>query len=290
MKISATWYGTAALHLIVDGTLGVFFDPSFARPPSARPRITADPATVDLQPLDMILVSHSHFDHVYNLPHLVQRYPQVQAHAPAVTLRNCRRLCDGAIFKDYASNPTSSDWARIHEVTAGDRTEMWSPDRSIHLQATAIRSGHVTFDAYSILRVVFNLEMIRHLGHYSKFFTGFPMKEAVGWELRLDGGGECKRLVFFGSLCKKHAQALRQYRGCDYLVLPLAGRKNIVSYARVVTEALQPRVVVPVHYDDFFPPISYTVDYSNYAEWLKKSLPGTILLELPPEQPTVLPT
>jgi L-ascorbate metabolism protein UlaG (beta-lactamase superfamily) len=148
----------------------------------------------------------------------------------------------------------------------------------------------VTFDAYSVLRVVFNFGVVHRLGYYSKFLVGFPMKEVLGWEVQVEGGGESRRFVFFGSLCKKYATALRRYSGCDYLFIPLAGRRNILPYASVVTEALQPKVVIPVHHDDFFPPISYRVDYSNYAEWLKRSLPGTRLLELPPEQPTTLPT
>jgi L-ascorbate metabolism protein UlaG (beta-lactamase superfamily) len=137
--------------------------------------------------------------------------------------------------------------------------------------------------------VVFSLGVIRRLGYYSTFLVGFPKREVLGWELQVESGGESKRIVFFGSLCKKYATALRQYSGCDYAFLPLAGRKNILPYASVVTEALQPRAVIPVHHDDFFPPISYAVDYGNYAEWLKKTLPGTRLVELPPERLTVLP-
>jgi glyoxylase-like metal-dependent hydrolase (beta-lactamase superfamily II) len=109
MRVAATWYGTAAMHLVVDESLGVFFDPWFARPPGARPRIMADVAPVDLEPLDVILASHSHFDHVYNLPDLVRRHPRVQAYVPALTTQNCRRLCSRAIFKDYACRLTESD-------------------------------------------------------------------------------------------------------------------------------------------------------------------------------------
>jgi len=290
MRIAATWYGTAALHIVVDEVLGVFFDPWFARPPTDQPRIAADPWAINLQPLDVILASHSHFDHIINLPDLVQRYFQVQAYVPAVTAENCRRLCRGAIFKDYSCSLTESDWARVHTVTAGDRAEASSQDGSVRLRATAIRSGHVTFDAYSVLRVVFNFGVVRRLGYYSKFLFGFPKKEMLGWEVQVESGGQSKRIVFFGSLCKKYATALGRYSGCDYLFIPLAGRRNILPYASVVTEALQPKVVIPVHHDDFFPPISYAVDYANYAEWLKKSLPGTRLIELPPEQPTILPT
>jgi hypothetical protein len=290
MRIAATWYGTAAIHLVVDGALGVFFDPWFARPPAARPRITANPRAVDLHPLDVILVSHSHFDHIINLPDLVCRYPLVQAYVPAATVENCRRLCRGAIFKDYSCPLTDGGWARIHTVTAGDCTEASSRGGSVRLRATAIRSGHVRFDAYSVLRVVFNFGVIRRLGYYSKLLIGFPKKEVLGWELQVESSGESKRIVFFGSLCKKYAPALRQYSGCDYAFLPLAGRKNILTYASVVTEALQPKTVIPVHHDDFFPPISYPIDYGNYAEWLKRTLPGTRLMELMPEQPTILPT
>jgi len=289
MRIAATWYGTAALHIVVDGALGVFFDPWFARPPDARPRTVADPRAVDLQPLDAILVSHSHFDHIINLPDLVQRYPEVQAYVPAVTAENCRKLCAGKTFKDYSCNLTDSDWARIHTVTSGGHMEASSGDGRVRLRATAIKSGHVTFDAYSIMRVVFNPGVVRRLGYYSKFLTAFPKKEVLGWEVQVESDGESQRIMFFGSLCRKYAAELRQYSGCDFLFIPLAGRKNILPYASVVTEALQPKAVIPVHHDDFFPPISYSVDYGNYAEWIKRNLPGTTLLELAPEQPTVLP-
>ena len=289
MRIAATWYGTAALHLVVEEALGVFFDPWFARPPGARPRIAADPRAVELHPLDVILVSHSHFDHIMNLPDLVRRYPQVQANVPAVTIQNCRRLCCGAIFKDYSCDLADSEWARIHTVTAGYRTEVSSPDRSVRLRATAIKSGHVRFDAYSVLRALFKFKVISRLGYYSKFLAGFPAGEVLGWELQVESGGESKRVVFFGSLCKEYAAALRQYTDCDCLFIPLAGRQNILPYASVLTEALRPRMVIPIHHDDFFPPVSYAVDYRNYADWLKKSLPGTRLVDLPPEQPNLLP-
>jgi hypothetical protein len=165
-----------------------------------------------------------------------------------------------------------------------------SRDGTIRLRATAIRSGHVRFDAYSVLRVLFNFRVICSLGHYSKFLLGCPMKEVLGWELLLENARESKRVIFFGSLCKEYAPALRQYGGCDYLFLPPAGRRYILPHASVVAEVLQPRAIISVHHDDFLPPISYRVDYGNNAEWLKRTLPGTKLMELPPEQPTILPT
>lgn len=169
MRIVATWYGTAVLHLVVDGALGILFDPWFERPPNAQPRIGADPKTVKLDPLDAILVSHSHFDHIYNLADIVQRYVEVHAYVPAVTVPNCRRLCDGKIFKDYVCQLSEGDWARVHTVTAGDHAEVSSRDGSIQLRATAIESGHVRFDAYSVLRVMCNWRVISGFRYYAKF-------------------------------------------------------------------------------------------------------------------------
>lgn len=288
MRIVATWYGTAALHLVADGSLGVFFDPWFERPLDAQPKIMADPKTVQLEPLDAVFVSHSHFDHVYNLPDLVRRYPAIHAFVPAVTTENCRKLSSGAIFKGYVRQLSESDWGRVHTVSAGHRAEISSQDGGVRLRATAIESGHVRFDAYSVLRVLFNCRVIWGFRYYTKFLLGFPRKEVLGWQLQLETATESKRIVFFGSLCKQYSHVLLQYAGCDCLVLPLAGRRNILPYASVVTEALRPKTVIPVHHDDFFPPISYPVDYRNYSRWLRENLPQTRLIELQPEQPTSL--
>jgi len=288
MRIVATWYGTAALHLVVDGSLGIFFDPWFERPLDAWPKIMADPKTVQLEPLDAVFVSHSHFDHVYNLPDLVHRYPAIHAFVPAVTTDNCRKLSSGAIFKGYVRQLSESDWRRVHTVSAGHRAEISSQDGGVRLRATAMKSDHVRFDAYSVLRVLLSFRVICGIRYYTKFLLGFPRKEVLGWQLQLETTTESKRIVFFGSLCRQSSHALLQYAGCDCLVLPLAGRRNILPYAAAVTEALRPKTVIPVHHDDFFPPISYPVDYRNYSRWLRENLPETRLIELQPEQPTSL--
>ncbi len=236
MRIVATWYGTAALHLVVDGSLGIFFDPWFERPLDAWPKIMADPKTVQLEPLDAVFVSHSHFDHVYNLPDLVHRYPAIHAFVPAVTTENCRKLSSGAIFKGYVRQLSESDWRRVHKVSAGYRAEISSQDGGVRLRATAMKSDHVRFDAYSVLRVLLNFRVICGFRYYTEFLLGFPRKEVLGWQLQLETTTESKRIVFFGSLCRQSSHALLQYAGSDCLVLPLAGRVRCQS--RVQTGAL----------------------------------------------------
>ncbi len=286
MRIVATWYGTVALHLVVEDELGVFLDPFFERPENAFPRVTARAETVDLDPLDAIFVSHSHFDHIFNLPNLIRRYPSAHAYVPATTAENCQNLCNGAIFKDYSCRLFEGDWERICTITAGDHVELSSRNGSVQLRAMAIKSKHVKFDTYSILRVLINWRLWRRFRYYFRLMAGFPIKEVVGWELQFRTSTECKRVVYFGSLCKEYPQILSRHSDCDYLVVPLAGRRNILPHASVITESLRPKAVIPVHYDDFFPPISYLTDYKNYEEWLAKALPSTGLITLQTEQPT----
>jgi L-ascorbate metabolism protein UlaG (beta-lactamase superfamily) len=286
MRIQATWYGTAALHLVVDGSLGVFFDPFFQWRGKARPRINADPDTVDLEPLNAVFVSHSHFDHMFNLPNLIRRYPSAQAYAPEMTVDNCRNLCTGAAFEDYVYELSESDWRRIHTVTAGDEIGLSSQDETVSLQATAIKSCHVRYDVSYMIRVLLKRDMWRRWRHYLRFGTAFPLKEVIGWELRLQTAADSRRIVYFGSLCRKYPEVLSRHAGCDYLIIPLAGRMELLSYASVITEALHPKAVVPVHCDDSFPPLSRLIDYSDYVDWLAATLPEAKLIELVPERPT----
>jgi L-ascorbate metabolism protein UlaG (beta-lactamase superfamily) len=286
MRIVATWYGTVALHIVVEDRLGVFLDPFFERPTNAWPKIKADPETVDLDPLDAIFVSHSHFDHIYNLPNLIRRYPSARAYVPPKTVKNCMNLCAGAIFKGHRYELPQGDWTRVHVVTAGDRMELASSDGSVHLKATAIKSEHVKFDAYSIVRALLNWKLWRRFGYYVKFMTGFPKKEVVGWELQFKTSEETTRIVFFGSMCKKFPEVLSLYGDCDYFIAPLAGRRDVLPHARAMTEALSPRAVIPVHHDDFFPPITHRTNTRDYEEWLADACPETKLIKLEPEQPT----
>jgi len=288
MSIVATWYGTVAIHLVANGRFGIFLDPYFARPSDAFPRFKAAPDTVHLDPLDAIFVSHSHFDHILNLPNLVRRYPSVHAYVPATTVENCRRLCSGATFRHYRCEMTDADWQRVHTITAGDSISRSSQDGSVKLRATAIKSEHVPFDAYSILRGLSRPKLWQRWGHYSKYLFGFPKREVLGWDLRLTDHDDSRRIVFFGSLCKEYPEILSRHTGCDYFIVPLAGRRNILPHAMAMTQALRPKAVIPAHYDDFFPPISYFTDFRNYEEWLALALPEVKLVRLAPEQPTAL--
>ena len=62
-----------------------------------------------------------------------------------------------------------------------------------------------------------------------------------------------------------------EHTGVDYFLAGIAGRGFTSRYVERVLGALQPRVVVPHHYDDFFRPVDAAMKFSfnvNYAGFL----------------------
>ncbi|GAB4309554.1 MAG: hypothetical protein Kow0069_08960 [Promethearchaeota archaeon] len=296
MKVVATWYGTAMLHLNFDDSLGVLFDPSAFRPPAARPVVKFDPETDSLDPLHAVLVSHSHFDHVFHLPAVLERHPDAFAFAPAHALKNCRALCAGETFDDYRLDVVEETWERLKEVKPGDSVQLVGDecgggdvgDRA-RLFATAIESAHVHFDWFAVRRILFSWATWRRIRYYLKCFRGFPLGDVVGWDVEVTGvEGDAFRLVFFGSLCKEYPEELARHAGADLFVVPLHGRKEVLPHAEVMTRALAPKAVLPVHFDDFFPPISWPCDVSSYEEWLSREMPRVRYQRLDVEVPTII--
>ena len=54
-----------------------------------------------------------------------------------------------------------------------------------------------------------------------------------------------------------------------------SGHSRICEIAVRYVELLSPKLVIPHHWDDFFPPVSKTVDISPFVEWVEHSCPRT---------------
>ena len=57
--------------------------------------------------------------------------------------------------------------------------------------------------------------------------------------------------------------------------MPLQGHTHIVKIALEYVRALQPKVVIPHHQDNFYPPISSMVDLEPFVEGVPKLAPDT---------------
>ena len=60
----------------------------------------------------------------------------------------------------------------------------------------------------------------------------------------------------------------------DILLVPLQGHTHIAQIAHKYVKALQPKVVIPHHQDNFFPPISTMIDIQPFVERVKQTNPN----------------
>ena len=57
----------------------------------------------------------------------------------------------------------------------------------------------------------------------------------------------------------------------------MQGHTHITEIAHDYVKALQPKMVIPHHQDDFFPPISSMVDTKRFTELVKQTNPETAI-------------
>ena len=61
----------------------------------------------------------------------------------------------------------------------------------------------------------------------------------------------------------------------DVLLAPLQGHTHICRIAAEYVRALRPRLVIPHHQDDFYPPISQQVDVGPFVDLVRRDCPET---------------
>lgn len=235
------WLGTAGFELRSDGGTVLLIDPYLSRPPSARPQSPVNPA--DIPYADAIFVTHGHFDHAFDVPALAARL-KAPVYASATV---CRTLA--------------------HHGVQPSHLIPLSPARSIQvddLQIHTLAARHVRFDRALMLQTLPRL--LPCLGSVS-LLTQWPAGQILGFHVVTP----TLSLVHFGSAgwVKSTLDGLRP----DLALIPVQGRSDIAAVAARMAALLQPRLVVPHHWDDFHPPISQLIPLTPFAEALSRSLP-----------------
>ncbi len=266
MEINITWYGTACIVLTL-GNYRIMLDPFLDRNAKSQPVLMTKKAEVP--PVDVILVTHGHFDHVTSIPFFLHRdHCRVLGNEQVKT--NVALLGIGEGLPDLPDRIDPSDLACVESVIPDNVYPLQKNNTTI-ATITPIQSQHIRFDAYQIFRVLFNWEVLTHARKLLGLGKNLPMGNVLGYEIMVQG----KRIIVFGSLNDKTLQYFAKYSPCDLLFIPLAGRNNITKEGFNVTRAFQAKTVVPTHFDHFFPPISQWTDISQYETRIKEEMPGT---------------
>lgn len=231
--LSLTWLGTAGFRLAYQDTV-VWIDPYVTRlslrdliarrvvPPSQR----AIAAWIDRA--DAVLVGHTHFDHALDVPAIARRFGcKVYGSASLAHLMKLHGLAEQAIVVEPH---------RDHEVGPFRFRFVPSQHSRLQLGLAVPYAGELTCDAVDELT---------------------PQRYRCGqvWGICVEVAGI--RIYHQGSADLVEDEI--RDRGVDLFLCGISGRRFTPRYVERIVRALQPRRIVPTHYDDFFQPLAPSV-------------------------------
>ena len=245
--LTLAWTGAAGFRLAYEGTV-VWIDPYVTRLPMSafvrRRVIPADDAAIArrIDRADAILVGHTHFDHALDVPAIARRTGgTVYGSASCTHLMQLHGLSSVTVepHRDYEVGPF-----RFHFVP------------SVH---SKLRLG---------LGVPSDGELsCEHLDDLT------PQAFCCGqvWGIAIEVGGA--RLYHQGSADLLEDEVKRPAgKGVDVFLCGIAGRRFTPRFLERACRALDPKLIVPTHYDDFFRPIdapmatSFNVNLTGFAD------------------------
>lgn len=245
--MNLTWLGTAGFR-IETGDHAFLIDPYFTRNPESSPVQNLRPD--QLEPAGQIFISHGHFDHLSDVP-------------IAAEITGAIVYCDPVAADSLMKKGLSPE--RIHIVSQNGADFNFGV-----YQARAFYSRHVRFDVPLVLRTLARVGT-RFLD-LRPTLTEYPAGQVLSWRFTLEG----RTMHHFGSAgATPHELERLKKMETDILLLPLQGHTNICQIALNYVRAMQPKLVIPHHHDDFFPPISQNVDISPFISGVEKQYPNT---------------
>lgn len=235
-----TWLGTAGFIARVNG-VEISFDPFLSRGEAGPSPFTPK----SFENVECIFVGHGHFDHTFDIPGICSHCHDIKVYAPGLT---------GQVLKLRG--------VKSEQLALADNKERLMKA----LKVQAFKSAHVSFDFKLVLETAKRCG-IAGCCHVAKLGLGYP-KGLVQSYLFEDKG---KKVLFLSSAgCSK--SELQMYRNLevDILLAPLQGHSHIQEIAAHQTVAIAPKLVIPHHHDDFYPPLSQSISVEVFKDQLKR--------------------
>ena len=244
------WLGTSGFRIETDDQ-AFLIDPYLSRSTQSRPIQPLKP--MDISAAAQIYISHGHFDHLYDVPAIMNAGKSsvyCSETAAATLVRN------GAIS------------GLINKVT----TDGCAFDFDSYT-AEAFFSRHVKFDIPLVARTLWRMgpSGYRRISN-AGISRLYPLGQVLSWRFTINGYS----IHHFGSAGSTPDELERfASKPLDLLLVPLQGHTNICDIALRYVQVLKPRLVIPHHQDDFYPPISTSVDIRPFLTKVRESCPRT---------------
>lgn len=242
--INLTWLGTATILIDVDGEK-LLFDPFFRMNDKLE-----RPELEEFCSADFIFNTHSHFDHLCNLP---------------VILENSKS-------KLYSPLP-AYERLKLQGVDVENKVVVLNEYETMntnHAKITTYPSAHIKNNLSKVtmvaLEVLFTFKIhkaYKLLQLHHQYLMGGKI---YAYEIEHNN----LKILLFGSAGIDKKVALPKI---DVLVWPFQGRTNMSKYSLTIIEKIKPKVVILDHFDDAFPPITGHVNTDKFVKMMKKKHP-----------------
>jgi len=241
--LQLTWLGTAGFKLDTSEGATLLIDPFLSRPRKATPVLPIQ--LTDLYPVDEILLTNGRFDHAMDTPELSEQTGAI-VHAPGSI---CQRLVELGV-----STHTLECITVNKRKTLG--TLIWR----------ALPSAVNQLDSSPILRALTNSP--ESLTTAQALDRDWPLGEIVCYHLQADE----LSLVHFGSAGWVEAE-IRRLRP-DIALVPVECHPDTNADVVRLVSRLTPKVVIPHHWDDYYPPLSQLSNVKEFEAAVNIVAPG----------------
>jgi L-ascorbate metabolism protein UlaG (beta-lactamase superfamily) len=243
------WLGTAGFSIKTKDQV-FLIDPYLTRNQTARPVQNLNPSNIEMA--SQIFISHGHFDHIQDVPEIAGKN-----HAPVF----CSAVAADSLEKmGLAKN-------QVIRVLS----DMWEKDFD-DFKAQSFFSSHIKFDKKLMISTLLKIRF--QLPKCLKLLKDFPCGQVLSWRFFVEN----KVIHFFGSAGSsiKELENLGD-QPIDILLVPLQGHSDICNIAANYVKKLKPKMVIPHHQDDFYPPISQQVEIKPFVDKVSQECPDVII-------------
>jgi L-ascorbate metabolism protein UlaG (beta-lactamase superfamily) len=239
-----TWLGAAGFRVDTAEGATLLIDPYLSRPENAIPPLSIQLA--DLTPIDEIFLTNGRFDHSLDTPALTEQTGAI-IHAPEPV---CQRLAEIGVSSHNLTSTAANESKQIGSL-------VWQALPSLVNQAdSSLTLRALLYDPNCLAEV-------KALDHHC------PLGAIVAYLFQAEG----LSVIHFGSAAWIESEISDLEP--DIALLPVETDPQLNGSVLQLITLLNPKMVIPHHWDDYYPPLSQVIDLTRFETILKTIAPHT---------------